>query len=45
MGNVKDDPYGNIRTMMIIVFPKVAKMLNIPFINIEATDFIVGIIR
>jgi hypothetical protein len=45
MGNAKDDPYGMIRTMMIMVFPKIAKLLNIPFINIEATDFIVGIIR
>ena len=45
MGTSKEDPFGFLRTVMIIALPQIAKVLNIPFINVEATDFIVNIIR
>ena len=39
------DKYAFARTLMIFIFPKIAKLLNISFLNVEATDFIVNIIR
>jgi len=39
------DPTRFARTLLIFIFPKIAKLLNIPFINVEATDFIVGVIK
>ena len=45
MGTSKDDPFSFFRIMMIFIFPKIARILNIPFINIEASEFIVGVIR
>jgi hypothetical protein len=45
MGANNSDPYGMLRLMFIIAFPKIAKYLDVPFINKEATEFFVQIIR
>ena len=39
------DKWGMFRLMFLIAFPKMAKYLDIAFINPEATEFIVQIIR
>ena len=45
MGANNSDPFGMLRVMFIILFPKIAKFLDIPFTNIEASEFIVQVTR
>jgi hypothetical protein len=40
-----DDPLRMVRMMVIILFPKIAKFFKVPFINVEATDYIVSVIK
>ena len=39
------DRYRFLRTILIFVFPKISKIFDIPFIDAEASDFIVNVIR
>jgi hypothetical protein len=45
MGSNNADPWGMARVLFLIAFPKIAKYLDMAFVNPEATEFIVQIIR
>ena len=45
MGANNSDPLGIVRVLFAMSFPKLAKLLDIPFGNREAIEFFVQIIR
>ena len=45
MGANNSDPLGIVRVLFAMGFPKLAKLLDIPFGNREAIEFFVQIIR
>jgi len=45
MGSNNADPWGMARVLFLIAFPKIGKFLDMAFVNPEAMEFIVQIIR
>ncbi len=45
MGAKNSDPFGMLRLVFMIAFPKLAKYMDIAFINKEAMDFLAQIVR
>jgi len=39
------DPYGIMRVLLMVTFPKISNFFNVAFLNKTATDFIVEVIR